>query len=95
MDKESKIVETLNIAERISDVTPEDELISRLKQIPLNYLFQIRSVSRQMLIGAAASIALLLCLNFYTVAKEKRERSASLELKSDSSETYFDYLKNY
>lgn len=90
--KDRNIEETLEMANRIERVTPSDDLINRLKSIPVSVKQGYDTVPKKVIWMAAASIALLICLNFISFNNYQESKSDTTTQTEEDS--YFSYMKN-
>lgn len=91
-NNEHKVEETLRMAEHIQRVHPSAEFMDRLKAIPTSIREGYEIVPKKYIWLAAASIALLICLNFVSMRQyENTESTKSTSVAAD----YFSYVKTF
>jgi hypothetical protein len=91
--KETNINRTLSMGEHIERVTPSDELLSRLRAVPSSIQPITKVVSMKVVWTAAASVALLIALNFIS-AREYKQSKSTQQTTESVSDSYFSYLKS-
>lgn len=87
--KENRIEETLNMASRVQKVSPSDDLMNRLRSIPTSVKQGYDKVPTKVIWLAAASIAILICLNFVSL----NNYSDSETQDTEQVDSYFSYMK--
>lgn len=87
---ENWIDETLGMAERIQRVEPDENLLSRLKNIPQKAGVLYNTVPKKVIWGVAASLAFLLYLNFFSYRNYSDKTQVN---NTETTDNYFSYLK--
>lgn len=82
-----EIERTENTANRIGRILPDEDLLLKLKAIPINVSQVYHNIPKKVIWGAAASIILLISLNVFVFSRQTKTTQP------DSVSTYFTYLK--
>jgi hypothetical protein len=92
-EKRNRAEDTMNMGDHVQRVTPSSDLMNRLKVIPSQVKQGYDTIPKKVVWMAAASIVLLIGLNFVSLIdyKESQTDSPSTETVDDS---YFSYMKN-
>ncbi|MFT6246232.1 MAG: hypothetical protein ACJA0U_003192 [Salibacteraceae bacterium] len=92
-EKRNRAEDTMNMGNHVQRVTPSSDLMNRLKAIPSQVTQGFDAIPKKMVWMSAASIVLLIGLNFVSLIdyKESQTDSPSTETVDDS---YFSYMKN-
>jgi len=90
---ENRIEDTLSMGDQVQRISPSDELMNRLKSIPMHIKQGYDKVPKKVIWMAAASVALLICLNFISLNEYKQSQSNSTNTES-VDDSYFSYMKN-
>ena len=90
--KEKWIEEQLNPSRFIGSVPVNDALMQRLKTIPKLVKTNYDRVPKRTIWMAAASIAVLLCINIASFTSYKKAKTETTS-QSEVSDPYFSYLK--
>jgi hypothetical protein len=92
-EKRNRAEDTMNMGDHVQRVTPSSDLMNRLKAIPSKVKQGYDTIPKKVVWMAAASIVLLIGLNFVSLIdyKESQTDSPSTETVDDS---YFSYMKN-
>lgn len=87
---ENWIAETLGMADRIQRMEPDENLMSRLKNIPQQASALYDTVPKKVMWGVAASLALLLFLNIFSYRNYSDKTQTNT---IETTDSYFSYLK--
>ncbi|MFT6503385.1 MAG: hypothetical protein ACJASQ_003520 [Crocinitomicaceae bacterium] len=92
-EERNRAEDTMNMGDHVQRVTPSSDLMNRLKAIPSQVKQGYDTIPKKVVWMAAASIVLLIGLNFVSLIdyKESQTNSPSTETVDDS---YFSYMKN-
>ncbi|MFT6984165.1 MAG: hypothetical protein ACJAUD_002945 [Crocinitomicaceae bacterium] len=92
-EERNRAEDTMNMGDHVQRVTPSSDLMNRLKAIPSKVKQGYDTIPKKVVWMAAASIVLLIGLNFVSLIdyKESQTDSPSTETVDDS---YFSYMKN-
>ncbi len=92
MNKErNRVEDTMNMGDHVQRVSPSNDLMNRLKSIPAQVKMGYDKVPKKVVWMTAASIALLIGLNFLSVNKYEESQPSTTETVDDS---YFSYMKS-
>ena len=93
MDQKEKWIEsTLNVENTVGKIKPSDALLEKLRAIPSRINESTVFIPKKIVWAAAASIAILVCLNLYSTINYKTSKE-TISQNEVLSETYFSYLK--
>lgn len=90
--KEELIERTLNTEEYIRPITPSDDLLLRLRNIPTAVSKEFDRIPKKVVWAVAASVALLICMNFISLKEYKNSSYSNVE-STDVADSHFSYLK--
>jgi hypothetical protein len=90
--KEHWIDQTLATEKFIQSVEPSNELMMRLKNIPNTISESYDKIPKKVVWAVAASIAILVCMNFISLKEYKQSSSSSIET-TELLDSHFSYLK--
>ena len=88
--KENRVEETMRMADHVQRVSPSDDLMNRLRSIPGSVKQGYDKVPKKVIWLAAASIAILICLNFYSLNNYNQTETQETE----HDDSYFSYMKS-
>ena len=88
----NRVEETINMGDHVQRVTPSNDLMNRLKSIPTQVKQGYDKVPKKVIWMAAASIALLIGLNFISFNKYNESQSSTTT--TETTDSYFYYMKN-
>lgn len=88
---EQEIERTLDSVNRIDRVLPSDDLMKRLKQIPVHVKQGLDAIPKKVVWAAAASIAILIVINVLSAKNYSESKQESINTTTSS---YFDHLKS-
>ena len=89
--KETWIDNQMNTENYISSVQPSEALLNRLKEIPGSIRTSIDLIPKKYIWAAAACIAILVCLNIWSVDQYRTSKDSSTTAQTE--DPYFNYLK--
>lgn len=90
---ENKTEDTMRMGDHVQRVSPSNDLMDRLRSIPGQVKAGYDKVPKKVIWMAAASIALLICLNFLSLNEYKQSQSEPTTTES-IDDSYFSYMKN-
>ena len=92
-EERNRVDNTIGMGDHVQRVSPSNDLMNRLKSIPAQVKLGYDKVPKKIIWMTAASIALLIGLNFLSANQYEGTQSDSspTEIVDDS---YFSYLKN-
>ncbi len=76
----------------INRVEPSNELLGRLKNIPNTISESYDKIPKKVIWAVAASVAVLICMNFISLKEYKSNSSSSTE-STELVDSHFSYLK--
>ena len=92
-EERNRAEDTMSMGDHVQRVTPSNDLMNRLKAIPSQMKQGYDTIPKRVVWMAAASIVLLIGLNFLSLInyKESQTDSPSTETVNDS---YFSHMNN-
>lgn len=92
-EERNKAEGTMNMGNLVQRVDPSSNLMNRLKVIPSQIKQGYDTVPKKVIWMTAASIALLISLNFLSLNHYKKSQSDSPSTQT-VDDSYFSYMKN-
>lgn len=92
-EERNRVEETMGMGDHVQRVAPSSDLMNRLRNIPSQVKQGYDMVPKKVIWLTAASIALLIGLNFFSLNdfNQTDSNNTTTETEQDS---YFSYLKN-
>lgn len=92
-EERNRIEDTMSMSDHVQRVQPSNDLMNRLRNIPSQVKQGYDKVPKKIVWLTAASIALLIGLNFFSLNNYNKSQSEN-STTENVEDSYFSYLKN-